>query len=506
MPYKYGGPRSKACNACRVRKVKCDEARPTCGRCRRSGKTCEFRDAFDLLHYDETAHASRRAHQLWQKRSTKTDESGASSLASTTSPAATPSTDLKGVLEQPLYELAVQRFFFDYVFQINTPLGRAGYLEYLPDAYPGFVDQPFFLSAFKSTALANFARRCNSRTASNAALTEYGNAIRLTNAALRDPVLVLKDETLLACQLLGFCEIYLSPETAFSSWYAHTRGAAALLEHRGSGILQTPLGPTLFKAVHTQELYKCLRFGLRPTYNPSFVKQVYEPMSAQVHLLVADVATLCAEYMERKSTLPGYEQHASATPLLERAHLLDLRWQRLISNIPWQFSYDRIPKDQYRPLPHWIAPLIRDRRAPVFVHIYSGFGPCFLWNMMRYARVRLHELQILLAEAATQSDEALGSLEVLLQLEDDLSSTVPALLIATEEKELGHSSKGEEISSFRSFLMVRSLMAARMTLVFLARRGLYVEERLAWLKDLFACLHQHLTIFVPPDFDPLDGD
>ncbi|OAL25977.1 hypothetical protein AYO22_04604 [Fonsecaea multimorphosa] len=416
--------------------------------------------------------------------------------------------DLTPVLRQPLYDLAMQRFFFDYVFQMNTPLGRGGYLEYLPDVYPGFIDQPFFLSAFKATALANFARRCNSRTASDAALAEYGKAICLTNAALKDATLVLKDETLLACQLLGFCEIYLSPETAFRSWFAHTKGAAALLEHRGLGILQTPLGPTLFRAVHTQEvLYKCLRFCLRPTGNPPFVKQVYGSVSAQIHLLAADVATLCADYVEQKSTLSGDEYDAFATQLLERAHVLDLRWQRLTSDIPWSFSYDRIPTRQYGLLPHWISPLIRDKRAPIFVHVYSGFGQCFLWNVLRYARVRLHELRMILAGAMTLSGAASESIEVLLQLEDELSSTVPALLIATTEEDYsGKRSNGEGIPSFRSFLMIRSLMAARMTLVFLARRGLYVEERLAWLTDLFACLHEHLTIFVPPEFDPLDGD
>ena len=111
-----------------------------------------------------------------------------------------------------MYELAAQRLFFDYVFQKNTSLNRTGYLEYLPQTYEKRNNHTLFCSAFKATALANFARRCNSDIASDAAFGEYGKAIQLINAALIKTEQAREDETLLACQLLGYCEVCLSKD------------------------------------------------------------------------------------------------------------------------------------------------------------------------------------------------------------------------------------------------------------------------------------------------------
>ncbi len=106
-----------------------------------------------------------------------------------------------------LFELACQRFFYDYVFHPDLPRGRGGYLEWLPQLSATWADRPVFMSALKASAFANFAERCHSESASKEAIREYGKAIKLTNAALKNPGLVFKDETLLACHLLGISEV-----------------------------------------------------------------------------------------------------------------------------------------------------------------------------------------------------------------------------------------------------------------------------------------------------------
>jgi hypothetical protein len=76
---------STGCNHCRARKVKvchrvlcsflpltwgkCDEERPACARCSRTGlKDCEYRDRFELSWRDQTDIASERAKKTWRKR------------------------------------------------------------------------------------------------------------------------------------------------------------------------------------------------------------------------------------------------------------------------------------------------------------------------------------------------------------------------------------------------------------------------------------------------------
>lgn len=53
---------------------------------------------------------------------------------------------------------------------------------------------------------------------------------------------------------LTVSQLHLSPERALLGWHAHSQGASALLEFRGSHILETSLGGSIFKTIFTQEV------------------------------------------------------------------------------------------------------------------------------------------------------------------------------------------------------------------------------------------------------------
>ena len=219
--YKFGGRRSTGCHACRVRKIKvgyarteagypavslwstadhnveCDETRPSCNRCRRAQEQCKYRDILDSVFLDETANASQRAETLWRTRSFKR----AHSITCQTLPL---DSNTKRSL---MYDVTLQRFFFDFVFQSNPSRGRVGYLDFLPSLGVDLKSRPCLESSTRATALANFARRCNSAFAAEEASKWYGQAVQITNSALRNPNLVLEDDTLVACHLLAICEV-----------------------------------------------------------------------------------------------------------------------------------------------------------------------------------------------------------------------------------------------------------------------------------------------------------
>lgn len=179
-----------------------------CRRCERSSKKCEYRSLVDVIFHDDTRHAARRATELWQKRSTKPIEVITADI-SQGRPSSSEALSLRQThVTIPLLDLAMQRFFFDYVFRKNPSKARMGYLEHLPELCENreyFL--PYFESAIKATILANFARRYNSVLAEEQAMKQYTRAIQLINQALGDSHLVWKNETLLACHLLGICEV-----------------------------------------------------------------------------------------------------------------------------------------------------------------------------------------------------------------------------------------------------------------------------------------------------------
>ncbi|KAL1894253.1 hypothetical protein Sste5346_006039 [Sporothrix stenoceras] len=56
-------PATRACNTCKARRIKCDEERPLCQRCLRSGRECSYSTDFDRVHRDETRRTQRRVVQ-----------------------------------------------------------------------------------------------------------------------------------------------------------------------------------------------------------------------------------------------------------------------------------------------------------------------------------------------------------------------------------------------------------------------------------------------------------
>ncbi|KAL4964304.1 Zn(II)2Cys6 transcription factor domain-containing protein [Aspergillus stella-maris] len=61
----FRGKGSPFCEGCRRRRIKCDEARPSCSQCVRVGLTCSgYRGKLELLFHDETTTVSQRCKEL----------------------------------------------------------------------------------------------------------------------------------------------------------------------------------------------------------------------------------------------------------------------------------------------------------------------------------------------------------------------------------------------------------------------------------------------------------
>ena len=234
------------------------------------------------------------------------------------------------------------------------------------------------------------------------------------------------------------------------------------------------------------------------------MQQAFDPVSAHVQPVVAEVSTLCADFLDIRNWSIDLKGSSSDTMLLFRARSFEIKLKRVVQSIPPRYHFEEIPAHQYRLLPFWIEHLITDLRAPATVQVYSAFSLCFLWNTIRFAEIRLHQLLILLSERSTTGSIAISaSFEALMQLANSICSTVCAMLLASEERDIRRETKGQDIPSFRSFLLLRCLCAAHLAYTFLAGRDMPVDLRLCWVEEVCACLRDNLAIILPLQTDAL---
>ncbi|KAK5114108.1 hypothetical protein LTR62_002677 [Meristemomyces frigidus] len=123
-----------------------------------------------------------------------------------------------------------------------------------PDHLAFMDDLPFddFLSGpIIACGLSAIANIRNSVSLRDSARRHYATAIMALNKALRDPVRMREDRTLIAVMLLGMYEpLSWESSHALHSWDHHIQGAIQVVQMRGVEQLQTDFGRKLFRALY----------------------------------------------------------------------------------------------------------------------------------------------------------------------------------------------------------------------------------------------------------------
>lgn len=256
------GHPSRACKICRVRRIKCDELKPACMKCQKSGWICPgHKSAFDLKLRDETQSVIRKAKIAHRRTSLKESESSprsrydAKKYRSMASKTTAISISMPSVYS-PCAELELEVFpgiskkwsnlpfsviqpgwsldannnadvNNESLARLTIPLDQQAKCFFLPN----FVVSPpeglgrgvltFLLSlletpvahstvmakAFSTISMVALSRRSNSRTLLNQAQEYYCDAITQLDADLRDSIKAKEDTTWAAAILLSFYEV-----------------------------------------------------------------------------------------------------------------------------------------------------------------------------------------------------------------------------------------------------------------------------------------------------------
>lgn len=234
-------PRSSGCQLCRKRKVKCDEARPTCGNCVKYGAECPgyHRSLKFVAGKHQIRPRGRRSDDGNRSSSTSSDDSSQPFATTLTyrasSIVATPAPRLRPLLTPPVDRpLQPTRGHVLYTmiekFCPSAPPDIIGLFEWVKFDHLG--KQALLDGAICSLALHLAGKEASNSQQVAQSRTVYGKSLLELQAALRHPSAWRSSETLFAAILLCFFELFAGTSSP-DNWLQHAQGIGVLMEQRG---------------------------------------------------------------------------------------------------------------------------------------------------------------------------------------------------------------------------------------------------------------------------------
>ena len=257
-------PRSKGCRVCVQRRVKCDQTRPYCNRCRQANRECPgygVRIVQSQYNVDMDAASTGDAPP-------SSVSSGTTSRRSPTRPSSNPdsgnetaSTALhrEGNYHGAFEQLALISIMAPFAYQSQLfSMFISSTMQ--PDLLPNFPSHNSWLAkvssratpskalvwAIRAISISHFARASDDDLLLEMSRRIYGKALLLLNTTLQDPEESLSSNTLSAVLLLSFYEIFNC--TQKDSWIQHAGGVGRLIQLRGPNRHRSGFGRQVFLA------------------------------------------------------------------------------------------------------------------------------------------------------------------------------------------------------------------------------------------------------------------
>ena len=145
---------------------------------------------------------------------------------------------------------------------MSSYIPSCAFQDYLPSLYPTcrLGEDDVLSSAITTASFATFAQRTGRRAYMNRATQTYGLALTRVNAALRNPVTAVLDQTLASILLLAVFEATVFPGARSpEEWTTHLLGATRLLQLRGLDQFQSEVGRHLHNHITNNICASCMQ-------------------------------------------------------------------------------------------------------------------------------------------------------------------------------------------------------------------------------------------------------
>ncbi|KAH8817051.1 hypothetical protein F5884DRAFT_778326 [Xylogone sp. PMI_703] len=246
-----GVPKSKGCDLCKKRSIKCDEARPSCSQCRRGGRDCPGYER-KLKFINESGRLSQRSNR----------KSGKSPIQQGLK--TPPQEVLISIPTSPdgdkLNQIQFVSCCVSDIFPVEQLIPKLSFLGSWLWKIPQFIGlNPALDYAAECMALAYRARVSSNATLFKRSQYSYMRALQSLSRALQTPDSGYSSEILCATMLLGEYEMLASSEA--TSWLKHAGGAARLMQIRGAHRHKDGLGYLMYNAFRGSIIYQSLQSG-----------------------------------------------------------------------------------------------------------------------------------------------------------------------------------------------------------------------------------------------------
>ena len=230
-----------------------------------------------------------------------------------------------------------------------------------------------------ATGLAGLAKLTRCQTTMTQARQCYGVGLKLTSAALQDPVSAVKDTTMLAALILGTYEFVSgrTPQT-MRAWKEHVNGASALASLRGTEQFRTSAGSRMFVMLCNSVLISCIRSEIPM---PKVMIDLREKQGKICNLngpawRVVDPIYRALQVRHDIKMGKITETDHIISELLE----VEDHFCRTASELPTGWTYRNVQLS--RPNPEVLGS---------YCHIYPGLQQAITWNGMRIMRMLVQE-------------------------------------------------------------------------------------------------------------------
>ncbi|KAK6442424.1 hypothetical protein LTR95_001332 [Oleoguttula sp. CCFEE 5521] len=245
-------PRSSGCFTCRRRKIRCDEGRPGCEKCKTHGVECPgYRKERNGIEFeDQTSLTVQRARNL-----------NGGNVSSEVWNVNVPSNHaiLKPRVVKPANVMTLHQAVFSPILQENQmyqtfldiympKMGRSQSLnfKYMDDMIEIAADHPALRDGLNTLALVQIGHIHRDERLLNASVESYGKALGSLAKAVTKAGSVHDDTILAAASLLMVCEFFDKIKTQGPGWFGHVMGVEQLLLSRGPDSLKSDMSLQLY--------------------------------------------------------------------------------------------------------------------------------------------------------------------------------------------------------------------------------------------------------------------
>ncbi|KAE8149423.1 hypothetical protein BDV25DRAFT_156336 [Aspergillus avenaceus] len=413
----FCGKPSKGCGECRSRKIRCDQARPTCSQCVKGHRACPgYRDELSLMFRDESQQVVRKAKAgTTQRRSKKAPKStrivsptgsspqgtGPSSRGSEISdfndlpisPQPTQQSESPKLIPHPSYQFTKDEAVC-FFLRFNAWPGAYWVMDFSPDFFAmpeGTLSQKAMKASLVAVGTAMLSRIRQNIPLKITAEKEYGHALNLMYTAVMDEEEAKSNPTLAAVLLLAIFEVVTSRAPGnIEKWTSHIYGAAALLEVRGPEQLQDEDGLKLFVQLRFQIIISCLQRGMRVPDPLLDCAKIAMFLRTQVDAYGDRLIGIAGRLSNLRSNI-NMGLLTDHKEILSAAYGIEAELMAWIAGIPSEFLYTTVESPTLSDISFNMwghGPHPYNNRY----HIYSDLWLCHTMNQYRCARIIVSEI------------------------------------------------------------------------------------------------------------------